>query len=158
MNQPISRTDRVRAAAGALGLTIELREMPQSTRTADEAAAACGCDVGQIVKSLVFQGRESGRPYLLLVSGRNRVDEAGVAGRIGEALRRPDAVYVRETTGFVIGGIPPFGHATAMATFVDEDLLRYATVWAAAGTPNAVFEVDPRALVAALGAAPIAMT
>jgi prolyl-tRNA editing enzyme YbaK/EbsC (Cys-tRNA(Pro) deacylase) len=148
----------VRAAAAALGLTIELREMPQSTRTAEEAAAACGCDVGQIVKSLVFQGRDSGRPYLLLVSGRNRVDEAGVAGRIGEALRRPDAAYVRETTGFVIGGIPPFGHATAMTTFMDEDLLRYATVWAAAGTPNAVFEVDPRALNAALGAAPIPMT
>lgn len=158
MNQPISRTDRVRAAAGALGLTIKLREMPQSTRTAEDAAAACGCDVGQIVKSLVFQGRESGRPYLLLVSGRNRVDEAGVAGRIGEALRRPDAAYVRETTGFVIGGIPPFGHATAMTTFVDEDLLRHATVWAAAGTPNAVFCVEPRALVAALGAAPIPMT
>src|SRR5919112_3620894 len=91
---------RVQAAAERLGLAISVREMPASTRTAEEAAAACGCDVAQIVKSLVFAGRDSGRPYLLLVSGKNRVDEARVAALLGEALTRPDAQKVRDWTGF----------------------------------------------------------
>lgn len=143
---------KVQQAAATLGLAIGVREMPQSTRTAEEAAAACGCSVAQIVKSLVFEGRESGSPYLLLVSGKNRVNEKGVAHAVGEALRRPDADKVRAVTGFAIGGIPPFGHDTALKTFVDEDLLGYDVVWAAAGTPFAVFSVDPRALTGALAA------
>ena len=129
---------KVRHAAERLGLAIAIREMPQSTRTAEEAAAACGCEVAQIVKSLVFAGKASGRPYLLLVSGKNRVNEKAVAALIGEALTRPDAQRVREWTGFAIGGIPPFGHAIALPVFVDEDLLAFETVWAAAGTPNAL--------------------
>jgi prolyl-tRNA editing enzyme YbaK/EbsC (Cys-tRNA(Pro) deacylase) len=143
---------KVQTAADRLGLAIAVREMSEPTRTAEEAAAACGCAVGQIVKSLVFQGRESGKPYLLLVSGKNRVDEKAVAQALGEALTRPDAHQVRAWTGFAIGGIPPFGHATAMPTFVDEDLLAYEVVWAAAGTPFAVFSVEPKALAEAVGA------
>ena len=143
---------KVREAAGRLGLAIAVREMPQSTRTAEEAAAACGCGVAQIVKSLVFAGKSSGAPYLLLVSGKNRVDEKGVAAAVGEALTRPDAETVRDWTGFSIGGIPPFGHATPMPVFVDEDLLRFDTVWAAAGTPSAVFPAEPKALAQAIGA------
>jgi prolyl-tRNA editing enzyme YbaK/EbsC (Cys-tRNA(Pro) deacylase) len=148
---------RVAAVARDLGLAIRIVEMPSTTRTAEEAAAACGCDVAEIVKSLVFKGAESGAPYLLLVSGRNRVDEAAVAVSIGEALERMPGKEVRTVTGFAIGGIPPFGHVTPLAVFIDEDLLGHARVWAAAGTPHAVFEVDPKALAAALGARVIRM-
>lgn len=140
---------RVAAAAAELGLAIEIVLMPDSTRTAEEAAAACGCGVGQIVKSLVFTGAQSGRDMLLLVSGDNRVDEAGVAAHLGEGLERPRGAHVRKVTGFAIGGIPPFGHAAPLATFIDEDLLAHDVVWAAAGTPNAVFSVVPKALQAA---------
>ena len=141
-----------RTAAGRLGLTVRVVERTQSTRTAEEAAAACGCAVGQIIKSLVFRGKDSGRPVLLLVSGANRVDQKGVAAVIGEALDRPDAAFVREVTGFAIGGIPPFGHAQPLPTWIDQDLLQYETVWAAAGSPEAVFEVDPRRLAEVIGA------
>lgn len=149
---------RVREAASKLGLAVEPVEMAQSTRTAEDAAAACGVSVGQIVKSLVFAGRDSGKAYLILVSGINRVNETAVAEKIGEALKRPDADFVRSLTGFAIGGIPPFGHATALATFMDDDLLRHDVVWAAAGTPRAVFPVDPKQLRAALGAPVIVVT
>jgi prolyl-tRNA editing enzyme YbaK/EbsC (Cys-tRNA(Pro) deacylase) len=109
---------RVQERAAGLGLEIEVRQMPGSTRTAVDAAAACGCGVGQIVKSLVFKGRTSGKPYLLLVSGSNRVDEKGVAAVIGEPLTRPDAQFVRDVTGYAIGGIPPLGHDTPLATLL----------------------------------------
>lgn len=137
---------RVQQCAHDLGLDIAVRQMPGSTRTAEGAAAACGCGVGQIVKSLVFKGRVTGKPYLLLVSGSNRVDEKGVAAVIGEALTRPDAQFVRDITGYAIGGIPPLGHASPLATYFDRDLLQYDVVWAAAGTPEAVFCVAPAAL------------
>ncbi|HEX2553011.1 MAG TPA: YbaK/EbsC family protein [Microvirga sp.] len=150
--------ERVRAAAARLGLAVAIREMPQSTRSAEEAAAACGCAVAQIVKSLVFAGADSGEPCLLLVSGRNRVDQDGVAAAIGEALVRPDGARVRAWTGFAIGGIPPFGHDRPMRTFIDRDLLAFDRVWAAAGTPNAVFAIDPQVLAAAAGARTISMT
>jgi len=149
---------KVQDAARRLALAIEVREMAESTRTAEEAAAACGVAVGQIVKSLVFSGAQSGRPYLLLVSGTNRVDEKGVAAHLGETLRRPDAKVVRELTGYAIGGIPPFGHDTPIATYIDEDLLKFDVVWAAAGTPRAVFSVDPEKLRNALGAVAIRVT
>ena len=149
---------RVAEAATRLGLAIRVREMPQSTRTAEDAAAACGCDVAQIVKSLVFAGTATGCPYLLLVSGKHRVNEKGVAGAVGEPLRRPDAEQVRTWTGFAIGGIPPFGHAQELATFMDEGLLPYDVVWAAAGTPFAVFSVEPKALAGAVAARVIRMT
>ena len=149
---------RVQEAAAAAGLSIDIVTHAQSTRTAEEAATACGCAVSQIVKSLVFQGKTSGAPILLLVSGANRVNEKGVAATIGEALKRPDAAYVRDVTGYAIGGIPPIGHATPMKTFIDRDLLQHPTVWAAAGTPESVFHVAPEALAAAAGASIIKMT
>jgi prolyl-tRNA editing enzyme YbaK/EbsC (Cys-tRNA(Pro) deacylase) len=152
MNPLPAAAARVEAAAEALGLAIAVRLMPDSTRTAAEAAAACDCAVGQIVKSLIFKGKDTGRPLLLLVSGANRVNEKGVAVTIGEQLTRPDADFVRAATGFAIGGIPPLGHAAPLATWIDEDLLQYGTVWAAAGTPNAVFSVDPARLRDAVGA------
>jgi len=142
---------RVQDRARALGLDIAVRQMPASTRTAQEAADACQCGVGQIVKSLVFKGRTSGKPYLLLVSGSNRVNEKGVASALGEPITRPDAQFVRDITGFAIGGIPPLGHDTPLATFFDRDLLQYDVVWAAAGTPHAVFSVSPAALAEKTG-------
>jgi len=149
---------RVETAAVELGLRIEVRIMPESTRTAAEAAKAVGSTVGQIVKSLIFRGKDRDKPYLLLVSGSNRVNENLVARSFGEGIERPDADFVREATGFAIGGIPPFGFATPLRTWMDEDLLQYETVWAAAGTPNAVFSVDPEALRAAVGAHAIKVT
>ena len=143
---------RVQEAARARGLDVTVVEMAASTRTAEDAAAACGCAVAQIVKSLVFRGGESGKPYLMLVSGSNRLNEKDVAAALGESLTRPDAAYVRDVTGFAIGGIPPFGHAAPMQVFIDEDLLGYDTVWAAAGTPRAVFSVDPKRLAVAADA------
>jgi prolyl-tRNA editing enzyme YbaK/EbsC (Cys-tRNA(Pro) deacylase) len=148
---------RVQERAAGLGLTIEVRRMPGSTRTAEDAAAACGCAVGQIVKSLVFKGRTSGKPYLLLVSGANRVDEKGVAGVIGEPLTRPDAQFVRDVTGYAIGGIPPIGHDRPLATYFDRDLLQYDVVWAAAGTPESVFPVAPALLAEKSGASVISV-
>ncbi len=149
---------RVQTAAIELRLNVEVRIMPDSTRTAAEAAAACGCKVGQIVKSLIFKGKSSGRPYLLLVSGTNRVNEHTVEHVIGEAILRPDADFVRNETGFAIGGIPPLGHPQHIGTYIDEDLLQYETVWAAAGTPNAVFSVDPEALRVAVSAHTLKVT
>jgi prolyl-tRNA editing enzyme YbaK/EbsC (Cys-tRNA(Pro) deacylase) len=149
---------RVQDQARRLGLEAAIVEMAASTRTAQDAAAACGCEVAQIVKSLVFRGAESGKPYLMLVSGSNRLNEKTMAAILGEALTRPDAAYVREVTGFAIGGVPPFAHASAMQVFVDEDLLRFETVWAAAGTPRAVFAVSPDALAKALEAKVIKVT
>ncbi|TMJ04077.1 MAG: YbaK/EbsC family protein [Alphaproteobacteria bacterium] len=137
---------RVQDAAAALGLAVTVREMAQPTRTAEEAASACGVSVGQIVKSLVFLGATGGKPYLLLVSGANRVNEKAVAVHLGENLTRPDAGVVRALTGYAIGGIPPFGHDTALATYMDRDLLAYEMIWAAAGTPKAVFRTEPAAL------------
>ncbi|MCR4282546.1 MAG: YbaK/EbsC family protein [Bauldia sp.] len=138
--------ERVQTAANALGLAVTVQIMPEATRTAEEAAAACGCAVGAIVKSLIFQGKDSGRPYLLLVSGINRVDEKRAAAAVGEPIVRPDATFVRAVTGFAIGGVAPCGHTTPLVPYIDADLLQYETVWAAAGTPNAVFQVDPKKL------------
>jgi prolyl-tRNA editing enzyme YbaK/EbsC (Cys-tRNA(Pro) deacylase) len=149
---------RVLDAAQSLGLTIAIDQMPRSTRTAEEAAAACQCGIGQIVKSLVFEGATSGKPYLLLFSGKNRVDQERMTARVGEALLRPDAAMVRAWTGFAIGGIPPFGHDTAMRTFIDRDLLAHGTVWAAAGTPQAVFSIKPEILAQAIRAEAIPVT
>src|SRR5258708_14948059 len=130
---------KVHNAAAALGWDIALREMPDSTRPAEKAAAAVGATVGQIFKSLVFMGAASGKPYLLLVSGTNRVNEAGVAAHLGEALKRPDADAVRALTGYAIGGIPPFGHDTPIATYIDGGLLQYDFLCPAAVKPQPVF-------------------
>ena len=137
----------VEAASGA-GLDVDVRRFPEGTRTAEDAAAAVGVAVGQIVKSLVFT--VDGKPVVALVSGDNRLDEGKLARAAGgEVAGRADADLVREATGYPIGGVPPLGHATAVPVFVDEDLLRYGEVWAAAGTPHDVFAVSPTDLVRA---------
>jgi prolyl-tRNA editing enzyme YbaK/EbsC (Cys-tRNA(Pro) deacylase) len=126
-------------------------ELPGSTRTAVEAAQAVGCQVGQIVKSLVFKAKRSQRPILVVASGQNRVDERRVEALIGEPLGKADADFVRERSGFVIGGVPPVGHSEEIETFIDEDLLQYEEIWAAAGTPHAVFRLTPADLVKMTG-------
>lgn len=130
---------KVQDALNTFGLTCNVVEMPASTRTAKEAADAVGCQVGQIVKTLVFKGKESEKGILALVSGANRVNEARLGEQIGEPIEKADADFVREKTGYAIGGVPPLGHLTQMLTLIDEDLLSFDSVWAAAGTPNAVF-------------------
>ena len=134
---------KVQDALNAMGLTLEVVELPGSTRTAAEAAQAVGCQVGQIVKSLVFKARRSERPILVIASGANRVAEPLIESLIGEALGKADADFVRQHTGFAIGGVPPVGHSETLTTFIDEDLLQYNQVWAAAGTPHAVFQLNP---------------
>jgi prolyl-tRNA editing enzyme YbaK/EbsC (Cys-tRNA(Pro) deacylase) len=142
---------RVQAALQARGLDCAVVEMPQTTRTAAEAAAAIGCTVAQIAKSLVFRAVASDAPVLVIASGVNRVDEKRVAGLCGEKIGRADADFVRARTGFAIGGVPPLGHATPLATYIDEDLLQFEAIWAAAGTPFAVFRLTPADLVRATG-------
>ncbi len=142
---------KVQDALSAAGLSNEVVELPESARTAAEAAAAVGCDVAQIVKSLVFRGRVSGRGVLVVASGANRVDEKAVARLAGEPIERADVDFVREQTGFSIGGVPPLGHAARLASYVDEDLLKLERIWAAAGHPHAVFALTPQELVTMTG-------
>jgi Cys-tRNA(Pro) deacylase len=141
---------RVVEAAAREGLTIDVRRFPEGTRTAADAARAVGCQVGQIVKSLVFIADD--RPVIALVSGANRVDLDKLAAATGtRSARRADGDEARAATGFAIGGVPPFGHASGTTVLVDRDLERHEVVWAAAGLPDAVFEVSPAALVRASG-------
>jgi prolyl-tRNA editing enzyme YbaK/EbsC (Cys-tRNA(Pro) deacylase) len=142
---------RVQAALAAHGIAAEVREFPASTRTSAEAAAAIGCTIGQIAKSLVFRARTTDRAVMVIASGANRVDEKAVAARLGEPIGRADADFVRARTGFAIGGVPPIGHAEPLPIFIDRDLLAFDEIWAAAGTPNAVFRLRPADLVAMTG-------
>lgn len=144
---------RVQAALDALGIAAEVREFPASTRTSAEAAEAIGCTVGQIAKSLVFRARTSDRAVMVIASGANKVDEKAVAVLLGEPIGRADADFVRARTGFAIGGVPPVGHSEPHPTFIDRDLLGFDEIWAAAGTPNAVFRLRPADLVALTGGA-----
>ena len=139
---------KVQDVLAAHGLALTVVELPQSTRTAAEAALAVGCTVGQIVKSIVFRAAETNRPVLVITSGANRVSEKAVAALLGEPLAKADADFVRTRTGFVIGGVPPVAHIETLVTFIDEDLLAYGEIWAAAGTPNAVFRLTPSDLLA----------
>jgi prolyl-tRNA editing enzyme YbaK/EbsC (Cys-tRNA(Pro) deacylase) len=116
-------------------------ELAASTRTAQEAADAIGCSLAQIVKSLIFEGEESGDPILVLASGANRVNEKALAALAGEAIKRAHPNFVRKRTGFAVGGVPPLGHTEPLQPFIDEDLLQFDEVWAAAGTPHAVFKL-----------------
>ena len=138
---------KVQDALIAQGFTNQVIELADSTRTSVEAAAAVGCTVAQIAKSLIFQAKESQRAILVIASGVNRVNEKQIAAHLGEKLQKPDATFVREQTGFVIGGVPPLGHSRALTTYIDEDLLQYTELWAAAGHPNAVFKLTPAELV-----------
>jgi len=130
----------------SLGFKCEVIEFQESTRTAQEAADRAGCSLGQITKSLIFKGRTTGKPILVLTSGANRVDEKKFSEYAGEPIGRADADFVREVTGFAIGGVPPVGHIQKMDTYLDQDLMQFNTIWAAAGTPNAIFELTPDAL------------
>jgi prolyl-tRNA editing enzyme YbaK/EbsC (Cys-tRNA(Pro) deacylase) len=138
---------RVQNALRDLGYQGLVLEHESSTRTAVEAAQAAGCEVGQIVKSLVFMLEPEQVPVLVLVSGSNRVHEKHLGRLLGGSLAKASAEWVHETSGFAIGGVPPVGHKTPIKTYIDEDLLQYEWVWAAAGTPNAVFQITPQELV-----------
>lgn len=144
MSEPLSSSaQKVQTALDALGLGHKVMELPQSTRTAAEAAEAIGCQVEQIAKSLIFKRKHTQRPVLVVASGGNRVNEKKLAALLGEPIERADADFVRERTGFVIGGVPPLAHAEPLETFLDEDLWQYEAIWAAAGTPRAVFGLAP---------------
>lgn len=134
---------RVQQALRDQCLPAVVREMPASTRTAKEAAAAIGCSVGQIAKSLVFRGVTTGNAILVIASGTNRVNEATFAAVVGEPIARATPEFVRDATGYAIGGVPPVGHDRPLPVWMDRDLLQYEQIWAAAGTPFAVFAITP---------------
>ena len=144
--KPATAESALRVQA-ALGDGFEVLEFDASTRTAADAAEAIGCTVAQIAKSLLFMAAESKRPVLIIASGSKRVDEAKVAALLGEKVDRADADFVREQTGFAIGGVPPLAHRVQPVVFIDDNLLGFETIWAAAGTPNAVFRLTPDDLV-----------
>jgi len=144
MPQMISPSaQKVQDALVKFGVSCRVVEMPQSTRSAEDAAGAVGCQVGQIVKSLIFQGKQSHQALMVATSGANRVNEKKIAVLISEPLSKADADFVRQKTGFAIGGVPPVGHAQPIRIFIDEDLMQYDEIWAAAGTPRAVFKLTP---------------
>jgi prolyl-tRNA editing enzyme YbaK/EbsC (Cys-tRNA(Pro) deacylase) len=136
-----STAQKIQNLLNELGYNYTVIEHAESTRTAQEAADQAGCELGQIVKSLIFRGKISGKPILVLTSGPNRVNEKLISEYAGESIGKADADFVRAVTGYAIGGIPPFGHVEPMETYLDEDFLKYTTIWAAAGTPKAIFEL-----------------
>ena len=138
-----SSAQRVQDELKRMGFANTVIELAVPVRTAADAAREVGCEVAQIVKSLIFRATRSDRGVLVLTSGANRVDEAKLAALLGEPIGRADAAFVRDHTGFAIGGVPPIGHARPMVTFIDEDLLRLTELWAAAGHPNSLFRLTP---------------
>ena len=142
---------KVQAALAGFGLGFEVVEFDQSTRTAAEAAAAIGCETAQIAKSILFRIKSQDRPLMVVASGANRIDEKKVRDLIGEKPGKADADFVRARTGYVIGGVPPVGHTERIETLVDEDLFRFGEIWAAAGTPRAVFRLTPEQLLRITG-------
>ncbi|MBW1713793.1 MAG: YbaK/EbsC family protein [Deltaproteobacteria bacterium] len=145
------RVRQVQEAMKALGHSIEVKELPDSTRTAQEAAQAVGCQVDQIAKSIVFRSLQTDRPVLVVTSGSNRVDEKKIGALLGEAIGQANADFVRQQTGYAIGGVAPVGHLEKVVVFIDQDLLQYDRIWAAAGTPHAVFQLTPAVLVEVTG-------
>jgi prolyl-tRNA editing enzyme YbaK/EbsC (Cys-tRNA(Pro) deacylase) len=137
---------KVQKALNELGMNCTVVELSDSTRTAREAAQAVSCEVGQIVKSIVMMGRVTNRPVMVVASGSNRINETRLGEILGEAVEKADADFVRMHTGYAIGGVPPVGLSNQVITFIDEDLLKYSIVWAAAGTPHAVFAFAPQEL------------
>ncbi len=137
---------KVQDALLARGFSYEVTESEHVTRTAAEAAEVVGCLVGQIAKSLVFRAMDSGQPILVIASGANRVNEQQIAELVGQSIGKANAAFVREHTGFAIGGIPPLGHTTPLTVLIDQNLLQYREIWAAAGTPNSLFRLDPHDL------------
>ncbi|GAC1566922.1 MAG: YbaK/EbsC family protein [Ktedonobacteraceae bacterium] len=140
---PGSSVKKVQRTLKSLGFSGEVVVFPASTRTANEAAQAVGCQVGQIVKSLVFKGTATHKPVLALVSGSNRVNEQRLGTQVGEKIEKADADFVRQHTGFAVGGVPPVAHSERLDTYIDEDLLQYDEIWAAAGDPHTVFQLLP---------------
>ena len=152
MSQELSKSaQRVQQALTEAGISTQIVELPASTRTAVDAAAAIGCRVEQIAKSLIFRCKGTDEPVLVIASGTNRVDERLVSSHLGTEIAKADADFVRKATGFAIGGVPPLGHVSRIRTLIDEDLLKLDVVWAAAGTPHAVFSVDTRTLIDGTG-------
>jgi prolyl-tRNA editing enzyme YbaK/EbsC (Cys-tRNA(Pro) deacylase) len=141
-----SSAQKIQDILAMSGYQLQVIELPGSTRTAMEAAQAIGCQVGQIVKSLIFKTKRSQQPVLVVASGSNRVNEKRIEAQIGEPLGKADAEFVRSKTGFAIGGVPPLGHIEPLQTFIDQDLLQYGEIWAAAGSPHAVFRLTPQIL------------
>lgn len=142
MVDPLSESaQKVQDALNRHGVSCDVVELPGSTRTAQEAAQAIGCRVEQIAKSLVFRGKTTHRPVLVVASGANRVNEKKLRDLLSEPVKKADAEFVREHTGFAIGGVPPAGLSQSMEIFIDEDLFKYEEIWAAAGTPHAVFKL-----------------
>jgi prolyl-tRNA editing enzyme YbaK/EbsC (Cys-tRNA(Pro) deacylase) len=152
-----SSAQKVQDALKALGFAQQVIELPQATRSAAAAAQAVGCEVGQIVKSLILKSKRTKRPILVAASGSNRVSEKKIAELVSEAVEMADADFVRQQTGFAIGGVPPLGHLKRLEAFVDEDLLQYGEIWAAAGNPNAVFRLTPADLVQMTGGRVVAI-
>ena len=146
-----SKPQKVQDALKQGGYTYQVIEMPESTRSAREAAEALGCQVAQIAKSLVFKGRQTQKPYLVIASGINRVNEAVLNTLVGEPIEKASADFVLEKTGFAIGGVPPLGHIQTLKTLIDEDLLQYEQIWAAAGSSHAVFQLASADLAAMTG-------
>ena len=149
--------ERVRQALAGLGLVPDIKEFSETTRTSAEAAAAIGCTVAQIAKSVVFRAVGLNRVVLVMASGANRVDEKLVGAAVGDRIAKADATFVRDKTGFAIGGVAPVGHTEKPVTLIDEDLLQHAEIWAAAGTPNSVFRLTPQVLIAMTGGRVIAI-
>ncbi len=137
---------KVQTQLAELGYTNQVVELPESTRTAQEAAEAIGCDVAQIAKSIIFRMKDSDKPLLVVASGVNRINEKQLAKQLNEKLGKADADFVRNRTGFVIGGVAPLGHTESIVTLIDEDLFNYDVIWAAAGHPKAVFQLTPEEL------------
>lgn len=148
MSSNLSKSaEKVQKVLNEFGFELNVMELSDSTRTAQEAANTIGCEVSQIAKSLIFKGKTFQKPILIVASGTNRVNEKAIKAYIGEKLEKADADFVLEHTGFAIGGIPPIGHKNSITTLIDEDLLQYEEIWAAAGTPHAVFKLTPKILV-----------
>jgi prolyl-tRNA editing enzyme YbaK/EbsC (Cys-tRNA(Pro) deacylase) len=137
----------VQKALAEFDLDLNVVELTSSTRTAQDAANSIGCSVEQIIKSLIFKTQNTSEPILILASGPTRVNEKLIESIIGQKIEKPNAEYVKEITGFAIGGIPPVGHKNKIKTFIDEDLMKYEELWAAAGTPFAVFNINPKNLL-----------
>lgn len=149
--QRLKGPERVAAALAELGISARVQTLPASTRTSREAADLVGCDVARIAKSVVFRGVDSGEAVLVVASGANRVSAAKVAGHVGEPVKMADAAFVRQATGYAIGGVPPLGHPSPLRTVLDTDLFAHPTVWAAGGGASELFEIDPREIERASG-------
>jgi len=148
MSQLSSKTaQKFQEMLNEYGVELKVVEFDQSTRTAKEAADAVGCELGQIAKSIVFKSGKTNRPILVITSGVNRVNENKITEYIGEPLKKPDATFIQERIGYVIGGVPPFGHKEPITPFIDQDLVQYEVIWGAAGTPNTVFPITPDQLI-----------